>query len=95
MTPELERAMIEVEGVIQGARVAIGPRVDGDREWWDRHRAVMASAAAYLTAALDARITDRWDGCRVRIAGISATCTAGMAGALSNWLAAAQRRAAP
>lgn len=38
------------------------------------------------------RINDRWDGTSVSIAGVRATCTGGIEGALTNWIAAAHRR---
>lgn len=39
-----------------------------------------------------AKITDRWDGCKVSIAGIRASSTSGLHGALTNWIAAARRK---
>lgn len=37
-------------------------------------------------------IKERWDGCRVSIMGVRASCTAGINGAFSNWIVAARRR---
>lgn len=95
MTVDLKAALATVEAAVKAAeaeQASIGPRVDGDREWWTRHRAAMERCAEDLTASVGARINDRWDGCRVRIAGVSSTCTAGMAGALRNWTVAARRK---
>lgn len=38
------------------------------------------------------RISERWNGTIVSIAGVRATCTGGVEGALTNWIAAARRR---
>lgn len=64
----------------------------GITAWHDRHRKAMAALGQDLARQLDARITERWDGARVRICGISASSTSGLSGALQNWLVAAEKR---
>lgn len=54
----------------------------------------MILLANRLAAQFGARIGDRWDACRVNLAGVSASSTSGMASALRNWLRAAERRLA-
>ncbi|TCP88945.1 hypothetical protein C8J31_102114 [Rhizobium sp. PP-CC-2G-626] len=38
------------------------------------------------------RVKERWSGCTVTIMGVRASCTGGINGAFSNWIAAARRR---
>jgi hypothetical protein len=93
----LSVALEEVEKAVAAAKEEIGrpePGAGHDRAWFDRHRAVMTRVAADLTERLGARITDRWDGAKVKIAGVSSTCTGGLGGALSNWVTAARRKLA-
>lgn len=92
MSADLKEALSVVESALCSAEAGVGPFSHGDRDWWSRHRAAMEQCAAQLTARLGARINDRWNGCSVRIAGLSSTSTSGMAGALRNWMAAAERR---
>lgn len=37
------------------------------------------------------RITERYDGAKVSIAGVKTSCTGGLHGGLTNWIAAARR----
>lgn len=61
-----------------------------DRE---KHRQAVAAMVATLTAKLPkCRINDKWNGTSISIAGIRATCTGGIEGGLTNWIAAARRR---
>lgn len=92
--PDLKVAIAEVERALKSAEAEIGPSAGqgGDSAHWQRRREVMARCGEALAGKLGAKINDRWDGCRVRIAGVTATCTAGMTGALHNWLAAARRK---
>lgn len=58
-----------------------------------RHGKDVASMVETLTANLPkCRIINKWNGTSVSIAGIRATCTAGIEGGLTNWIAAARRR---
>lgn len=54
----------------------------------------MASLTIVLEGELNARINTAHDACRIRIAGVSTTCTAGFEGAVRNWINAARRKAA-
>lgn len=59
---------------------------------YQRDQAVTAMTAT-LTAKLPrCRINMKWNGASVSIAGIRATCTGGIEGGLTNWIAAARRR---
>lgn len=58
-----------------------------------QHKKAVASMVETLTARLPkCRINDKWNGTSVSIAGIRATCTGGIEGGLTNWIAAARRR---
>ena len=96
MKVDLQRAVEEVERTLRTAESEIGPLIDTSSasftEWRARHRTAMELCPSHLGEQLGAKINDRWDGCRVRIAGVSSTCTAGMHGALKNWLRAAKAR---
>jgi hypothetical protein len=62
------------------------------REWFSLHRALVANIAHDLESDLSARITDQFNNARVRIHGIAATSTMGIAAALQNWCAAVEKR---
>lgn len=75
-------------------KALVGPySPDSSREWHPRHRAAMETLADQLRGDVGARITHRWDGAAVTLAGIRSTSTSGLAGALQNWLRAARRKA--
>lgn len=84
----------EVEQRLQAAEASCGSYADDPGGFHARHRAAMAELAEQLAERFDARISVRWDGCRVTIAGISATSTTGLYGALRNWIRAARRKEA-
>lgn len=66
---------------------ALGPLDYSDISGWHRRRLAETTAMCERIAkATGARITERWDGARVRIAGMGATSTVGAAAALRNWL---------
>lgn len=95
MSSDLRHALAFVEGVLEEAEKDIGPAPKfADSTYFSRRKVVMDRCAVVLTDRLGARITDSWNGCRVRIAGLSSSCTAGMSGALQNWLTAARRKIA-
>lgn len=71
----------------------VGKYADDPATYYQRNRDAMRQLAHYLAGAVNARTTDRWDGARVRIAGITATSTSGVGQALRNWLTAARRKA--
>lgn len=78
------------------ARLDALPRIDGiGGDWVEQHRAHRAAATAladHLTDAYGALVRERPDTNTVTIKGIKATGTAGLHGALHNWIAAAERR---
>lgn len=87
------RAIPIVEQRLKQAVDECGPWYPGDRDWHARRAVIMDLCAVDLTAQVDAQIRDRWDGCQVRIAGVTSSSTSGMEGALRNWLSAARRKA--
>lgn len=54
----------------------------------------MASLTIVLEGELKAKINLAHDACRIRIARVSSSCTAGLEGAVRNWINAARRKAA-
>ena len=88
-------AIIEtVETGLKSVDAACGTYRDDPSGWHQRHRAALGELAAQLTETVGAKVNDRWDGAKVRIAGISSSSTSGLGGALSNWLAAARKKGA-
>lgn len=58
-----------------------------------QHRQAVAAMVGTLTVRLPkCRINERGNSTSVSIAGVRATCTGGIDGALTNWIAAARRR---
>lgn len=89
---ELEQAIDTVEAELEMAERQCGTYADDPNNWHARWRVAMHASAERLTDTLGARIDNKWDGARVRICGITATATTGVAGALRNWLIAARKR---
>lgn len=90
---DLPSAVRIVRAGIGEAERASGPYPGSDAfAWQDRRREAMTALGESLARQLDARITVRWDSARVRICGISSSSTCGLAGALQNWLVAAEHR---
>ena len=54
----------------------------------------MASLKIVIEGELKAKINPTHDACRIRIAGVSTSCTAGFESAVRNWINAARRKAA-
>lgn len=93
MTPaELAAIADVIEVALNKARQEIGPF--GTPDYWDIRRTIFAALTADLEARVSARIDSQYDGCRVRIGGLASSSTSGIEGALSNWIAAARRKAA-
>lgn len=90
---ELSSILATVDARLRAAEAACGSFADDPENFHARHRAAMAGLAEQLAADVGARITERWDGARVRIGGISSSSTSGLGGALRNWIVAARRRA--
>lgn len=81
-----------VEAELRAAEAACGTYASDPHGFHAKHRSAMHSLAVKLAADLNAGVTEKWDGARVRIAGITATSTSGLDGALHNWLTAARKR---
>lgn len=93
MITDMADVITEVERVLKAVQDDLGTPDDGD--YWSRRKVVLDEARAELKDSVGARIgAELPAGCRVRIAGIATSCTAGMPGALQNWIAAAHRRTA-
>ena len=78
-------------------RLAVLPKIDARNggDIMDQHRAHRAAAeelGRYLTQTYGARIGLRPDSNRITMHRISSTSTAGLHGAFTNWIAAAERR---
>ena len=92
MKANLSDAIDAVERGLSDADRTCGTYSDDPSGWHAKHRHAMDCLAIELKADAQARINDRWDGARVRIAGIAASSTSGLARALRNWLKAARKR---
>lgn len=72
------------------------PRISlGNGCMMEQHRAHRAAAQAlgkYLTDTYGARVAERHDTNRIRMHGITSSNTAGLHGAFSNWVVAAERK---
>lgn len=67
------------------------PSVSSGGDWTARRKALEDLAHAIGRDLPRVTITERADGCRVSIAGVRASSTSGLDGALANWVAAAYR----
>lgn len=77
---------------VKEARKNLPPVTTGGDGWDARRKALEELAQAIGRDLPKASITERYDGARVSIAGIRASSTSGLDGALSNWVAAAYRQ---
>lgn len=73
------------------------PAIDASsgRDLMDQHRAHRAAASRlghYLTETYGATIADKQSHHRIRMCGITSTSTGGLAAAMANWIAAAERK---
>lgn len=91
MKPLAEAYELVTAGLADAER-ACGTYADDPANWHARHRHEMDVLARRLKTEVGASINDRWDGANVRISGIRSTSTSGLAGALKNWLRAADAR---
>lgn len=66
---------------------------DYQRDYFAKQREAMTALAVTLETRAGAKIVERYDGARCRIAGISASSTGGIRQAVRNWLTAARKRA--
>lgn len=81
-----------IEDELAATSKRIGSYSDDPSDWHRKHHSEMDALAERLQADHGATINKRFDGCKVRIEGIASSSTSGIAGALSNWLAAARRK---
>ena len=92
---DLKSTIEIVRHEVQAADEVCGPfDVDDPGTWHARRRGALGKLSTRLKDTLGARVKDEWNGAAVTIAGIRATSTSGLDGALSNWLAAADKRLA-
>jgi len=88
----LEDTVITVAGMLADAEKAAGNYADDPQHWHARHRHEMDKLRVLLRSKHGAHVNDRWDGATVRLAGIRSSSASGLAGALRNWLRAAEKR---
>ncbi|KAB2855960.1 MAG: hypothetical protein F9K43_27590 [Bauldia sp.] len=81
-----------VSSMLKDAEKAAGTYAGDPQGWHARHRHEMDKLRVLLQSRLGARIDDRWDGASVSLAGIRSSSTSGLAGALRNWIRAAEKR---
>lgn len=93
-TVTLEQAIAEVEREVAAEAITTGTYADDPANWHRHNREAMAALGKRLESSVGAKVNDRWDGCKVRIAGVSASSTSGISGALRNWLRSARRKIA-
>lgn len=93
MSADLLQLVDHIDRELKAMTAALGPS-DHSSEFWTRQREATARLGEQLKVSIGMRIHDKWDGCRVILAGISSTSTTGLVGALHNWMIAARRRAA-
>ncbi|WP_303703032.1 hypothetical protein [Brevundimonas naejangsanensis] len=91
---ELSAIADRVEALLKAALVLITDKDPYSSAAWRQRDAAMAGLKVVLETTLQARINQAHDVCRIRIAGVSTSCTAGLEGAVRNWIAAARRKAA-
>ena len=82
-----------IEAQLEDACRAAGTYADDPENWHRRHRNEMWLLAQRIETQHDGRLRDQWNGARVRIAGVTASSTSGLAGALRNWVSAARKKA--
>ncbi|MBK1975494.1 hypothetical protein JIX58_07020 [Brevundimonas diminuta] len=91
---ELSAIADRVEALLKAAQNLVTDKDPYSSAAWTERNTAMASLKVVLETTLQARITQAHDACRIRIAGVSTSCTAGLEGAVRNWIAAARRKAA-
>ena len=85
-------ALVERQVAAMG-KVSAGFSTHRYSEWAARRRATADAVETALVAA-GATIKEDWRGATMKLAGIRATSTCGLDGALNNWLVAARRQLA-
>ena len=93
MSAPIHRHIRIVERELATLARTLGPFDHADISGGHRRRQAETDAMCERIATrTGARITERYDGARVRIDGIAATSTSGAAAALRNWLKKAKER---
>lgn len=88
----LKDTIAMIAAMLEDAEKAAGTYAGDPQGWHARHRHEMDKLRVLLQSRLGARINDRWDGASVSLAGIRSSSTSGLAGALRNWIRAAEKR---
>lgn len=91
MTEQYEN-LARLSRLIAEKRDGLPPCDYSDRDVWRRYDEARTALAADLEATEGAVIRSSGDNTSIRLAGIRATSTQGLIGALGNWRAAAQKR---
>lgn len=89
---DLKETIAFVDRNLAAYEKGAGTYKDDPAGWHKRHRVQMRNLADRLRVVFGARITERGDLTRVRLGGVAASSTGGMASALRNWLAAARKK---
>lgn len=89
---DLSATIRTVETALAEVERGLGNYADDPNGYHRRMAAAMKQLARNLGQQVGATVTDRFDGARVRIAGIASTSTSGLNGAFHNWLTAARKR---
>lgn len=84
-------------GALAEAERQVGPFEQGGElgvsDWHTRHRRAMAAVAAVIEKRLAGKVSQTTAGAtRVQICGLTASSSSGLAGAIRNWLTAAEKR---
>lgn len=84
--------IVLVEAALKASRDRVGPHDWNDTTWHDRRRAEGQALAERLRIEFGAKVREDWNGARVSLAGVASSSTAGLEGAVGNWIAAARRK---
>ena len=85
--------LIECIATIKAEKAKLPTFDYNNTETCKAYRQALHAMAETLAAKLPkCRIVQKWNGASVSIAGIRATSTSGLEGALTNWIAAARRK---
>lgn len=90
----LQEAIDTVQRIYDQANAA-APSSDGrlDHEAWGRRMDAGENAVKRLVSEHGAKFRGQgWDGYRLRLAGVSTSCTSGHWGLITNWLTAARKK---
>lgn len=91
---ELSAITDRVEALLKSAQDLVADKDPYSAVGRAERTTAMASLQIVLEGELKAKITPAHDACRIRIAGVSSSCTAGFEGAVRNWIRAARLKAA-